>query len=287
MKPPGPPKPSDADDCTGEATCACGVHPEPPRADETCQLTRTIKGEHLALTVWSCSAPTPRPPQGDFTVGVFRRGEPIPARELWPGSVESWSCNTGKFPGHADLVLYLGGVVEADRTRAAILKHDAAQEARRLAADSAASARTSQSPGLGLSIHWTTAMSAALKKQREAEQADPRRAAKAAAAAKRAALRSQKRQELEARVLQRLLATAIRKRFQKSFQARIGPRVRRFFYVSRRSVQQEDVALEYGWYVETVNPPASWINTDAFGPCPSLQHLIRDVFAGYRAENDQ
>jgi hypothetical protein len=228
----------------------------------------------MALQIWSCSEPTPRPPQGDFTVGMFRRGEPIPARELWPGSVESWSCNTGRFPGHLDLVLYLGGAGEADRTRQAILAAELRRETARLAHEKFQEAEATRRAAGRFTRAERWSLAQAQNRARDEERARREAAAAERLAAARKAAAERLVEELENR-----------HRFDRDFRAKLGRRVRRIFHVSRAGASHEGASQgEPGWYVNTVRPPPEWMNNDPLGPFPTLAALLRDVVPAYMAE---
>ena len=71
------------------------------------------------------------------------------------------------------------------------------------------------------------------------------------------------------------------------FVEKIGRRKRRIFYVSVADTREETSLYdEPGWYVETVNPPLSWINPAAFGPYKTLDDLYDDAREAYACEEE-
>ncbi|MCM2332948.1 MAG: hypothetical protein NDI82_03265, partial [Anaeromyxobacteraceae bacterium] len=249
-------------------------HGPAPSTDDTCTLSRVVESGSLRLEVWTCASPTPRPPTGDFTVGVFRRGELIPARELWPGSIEAWSCNTGKFPGHLDLVLYLGGEEEASRCTPLIMEAEARREADRIRHE----LFVEQERARIAAGHFT-------RTERWAAAAKVM-AARRAASERRAAARLERiRAEFAATAAIRAEAAAAaaaqfeeflaRHQFSRDFQMTIGRRRRRVFHVSRSDAADEDATIEEaGWYFTAARPRANWLNNDPIGPYPTLRALL-------------
>lgn len=261
--------------CGRSADCTCGQHPKPPPADETCRLVRVRAQAEMKLEVWSCSAPDPRPAQGNFTLGVFKRGEPIPAPSIWPGSSEAWSCNTPVWPGHVDLVLYEGGPEVAERTREAILAWEEAQEARR-AANEAAAARAALLRGGSVESSTTRPTPCPTERQQP-----PRvRAKKAPEAAKTP---TEPSSEDAPKPFEAFLQ---KHRFRKSFRIRLGRRMRHVFHVSVEATQQEGALFtKAGWYVNTVRPPADWMSNEALGPYATPEALLREMAVVYFQED--
>jgi hypothetical protein len=69
---------------------------------------------------------------------------------------------------------------------------------------------------------------------------------------------------------------------------KVGSRQRRAYYVAPEDLLRDDCWLdEPGWYVDTVRPPAAWMNNDPHGPYPTLAALQRDTDRGYLQEEDE
>jgi len=269
--------------CTWNPDCRCSEHGPAPSSDDTCTLSRVVESASLRLEVWTCVSPTPRPPTGDFTVGVFRRGELIPARELWPGSIEAWSCNTGKFPGHLDLVLYLGGEEEASRCTPLIQEAEAKREADRIRHESNREQERARLAGGHLTQSERRAAAAKVMAARQAAR-ERRAAARLKRIQAEFAATAAIRAEAAAAAAAQFEEVLALHQFSRDFQMGIGRRRRRVFHVSRSDAAREDASIEEaGWYFTTVRPPASWLNNDPIGPFPTLRALLLE---GERASSE-
>jgi hypothetical protein len=273
------PKPPDApttERCLKSADCACGNHPKPPPADGTCRLSRTVARDGLRLDVWTCSDPTPRPAQGAFTVGVFKRGEPVTAQSLFPGSADAWSCNTPVWPGHLDLVLFRGGPEEAGRTARAIAEATAEREAQRVRMEQAEAAAAARRATGDLTVMERMALAAEAQRAKEKVRAaskpkTPRRSAPAKGKS----------------IGDQIAAILKAHRFHKTFVAMVVTRRYRFYRVTAADVASgESYFSEAGWYFNAVKPPSSWMNNDPIGPYRTIEYCLKDVFSGNSSEEE-
>jgi hypothetical protein len=251
--------------------------PKPPPADETCRLSRTVARGGLCLDVWTCSAPAPRPPQGHFTLGVFKRGEPVTAQDLFPGSADAWSCNTPVWPGHLDLVLYRGGPEETEKTTRAVAEAAAKLEAQRVRMEQAEAAAVARRAAGDLTTMERMALAA------EAQRAkDKARAASKPKAPRRAAPARGKSIGVQ------IVAILKAHRFQKTFVAMVFTRRYRLYRASAADVASGECSFsEAGWYFNAVKPPSSWMNNDPIGPYRTLEYCLRDLFSGNSDEEEE
>jgi hypothetical protein len=66
---------------------------------------------------------------------------------------------------------------------------------------------------------------------------------------------------------------------------KIGRRKRRIYRVAAVDLEADDCWLdEVGWYVDTLRPPASWMNNDPFGPYATLDDCLEDSYLAYLDE---
>jgi hypothetical protein len=242
-------------------------------ADETCRLLREVERNGLRLELWTCSSPDPRAAPRDYTPGVFRRGKDFPVY-VWPGGHDAWSCNSTEWPGHIDLVLYLGGPEEAKRTELAIQAHEAQQELLR-----------AQQAKFQADYEERRSKGRLTNRERWAE------ASKA-----RGAQAKQEADELERREAQRRLlgeAKAIHSKIlarsfgKKSFVTKLGKHRRRIFLVSpEEAARDASVVSQPGWYVHAVAPPAGWLSNDPIGPYGSVKALLDDTGPAFEEEEE-
>ena len=273
-KPPAAPTPKR---CLRSADCTCGSHPKPPPADETCRLSRTVARGGLRLDIWTCSAPEPRPPQGDFTIGVFKRGPPVTAQCLFPGSADAWSCNTPVWPGHLDLVLYVGGPEEADKTAKAVIEAAVEREAQRIRMEQAEAAAVARRAAGDLTDMERMALAAEAQRAKEkvrvaSRPKSPRRSAPA-----------------KGKPIGEQIAAIIKAhRFHKTFVAMVITRRYRFYRASAADVASGETCFsEVGWYFNAVKPPSSWTNNDPIGPYRTIEYCLSDIFSGNSNEEEE
>jgi hypothetical protein len=208
---------------------------------------------------------------------MFKRSPPVTAQDLFPGSADSWSCNTPLWPGHLDLVLYRGGPEEAVKTARAILQVAEKQAAERIRSDRAeATVKADRAAEQKRILERVALATRAREEQRRARATPPAR---------------RKQEKKPARVTsikERIAALLELHRFHRTFIAMVIKRRYRFFHISNaKALSGESPFSEPGWFFDAVSPPASWMSNDAMGPYPTVKLCLQDAFRGDLSEEPE